>query len=138
MMFLFRKTAVVLALSMGLGLGSAAAAQPFDSVYQTTPQGLKYRVIQAGHGAKPQPNDEVEIRFTSYRANGEELEGTRNGVPVILPISEMFAGLQQSLLMMPVGSTYEFDIPAHLGFSEEGRAGRQAVRYRIELLRINP
>lgn len=104
----------------------------------STTSGLNYRIIQDGHGKKPALHDEVEIRFTSYNAKGEVLEGTLNGVPVILPVSEMFVGLQESLLLMPVGATYEFDIPAHLGYQEEGKSSRQAAKYRIELLRINP
>lgn len=104
----------------------------------STASGLSYHIVQDGHGKKPSLHDEVEIRFISYNAAGEVLEGTLNQVPVILPISEMFVGLQESLMLMPVGSTYEFDIPAHLGYSEEGKRYKQAAKYRIELLRINP
>ncbi len=80
----------------------------------------------------------MEVRFTSYNDKGEVFEGTFNQVPVILPIREMFSGLQQGLLLMPVGSVYEFNIPAHLGYQEEGSRAKKAALYRIELLRINP
>ncbi|UXZ04401.1 FKBP-type peptidyl-prolyl cis-trans isomerase [Moraxella nasicaprae] len=115
----------------------AATAFTHAPAHSTT-SGLNYRIIQDSHGNKPTLNDEVEIRFTSYNSKGEVLEGTLNGVPVILPVSEMFTGLKESLLLMPAGATYEFDIPAHLGYQEEGKSGRQAAKYRIELLRINP
>ncbi|HGO5853205.1 TPA: FKBP-type peptidyl-prolyl cis-trans isomerase [Mannheimia haemolytica] len=87
---------------------------------------------------KPTFNDEVEVRFTSYNDKGELFEGTFNKVPVILPIREMFSGSQQSLLLMPAGSIYEFKIPAYLGYQEEGSRVKKAALYRIELLRINP
>lgn len=106
--------------------------------YQQTSSGLKYRILKNTSGQKAKIDDEVEIRFTSYNDKGEVLEGTLNHVPVILPVSEMFSGLQESLLLMPVGSIYEFDIPTHLGYSEEGKSFKQAVKYRIELLRIYP
>ncbi|QIM66388.1 peptidylprolyl isomerase [Mannheimia granulomatis] len=109
-----------------------------DSIYHSTEQGLKYKVIKKSTGKRPALGDEVEVRFTSYNSQGELLEGTLNNVPVILPISEMFSGLQQSLLLMPAGSIYEFYIPAHLGYQEEGKKAKQAVKYHIELLRINP
>ncbi|MDO4434480.1 MAG: FKBP-type peptidyl-prolyl cis-trans isomerase [Alysiella sp.] len=81
----------------------------------------------------------MEIRFISYNTKGEILDGTLNGVPMIMPIDEhTFSGLKQSLLLMSADSIYEFDIPAHLGYSEEGRSNKQAARYRIELLRVNP
>lgn len=117
--------------------GQPAAATEGYARYEAA-NGLKYTVIKPGSGNKPSVNDEVEIRFTSYDAKGELLEGTLNNVPVILPVGEMFAGLRQGLMMMPAGSVYQFDIPAHLGYQEEGKAGRQAASYRIELLRINP
>lgn len=108
-----------------------------NTVKQATETGLHYQIIKNSHGQKPTIYDEVEIRFTSYNVKGEILEGTLNGVPVILPISEMFSGLQESLLLMPVGAIYEFDIPAHLGYSEEGKKAKQAVKYHIELLAIH-
>lgn len=111
---------------------------PLAKYHHTTPAGLQYHIIQQGNGNKPTIHDEVEILFTSYDSKGEVLEGTLNQVPMILPIETAFSGLQQSLLLMPTGAIYEFNIPAHLGYQEEGKAGKQAIRYRIELLRINP
>lgn len=136
-------TALLLGVSLTACAGNDTTAQSPQSVInhtskQTTGSGLVYQAIKSTNGKKPTLQDEVEIRFTSYNPKGEVLEGTLNNVPVILPISEMFIGLQESLLLMPVGSVYEFDIPAHLGYQEEGKANTQAVKYRIELLRINP
>ncbi|HDL3920553.1 TPA: peptidylprolyl isomerase, partial [Mannheimia haemolytica] len=68
-----------------------------NQAYQTTKQGLQYKELKAGSGKKPTLNDEVEVRFTSYNDKGEVFEGTFNQVPVILPIREMFSGLQQGL-----------------------------------------
>lgn len=121
-------------------LNHTALAFPLASqniAKQTTPSGLSYQIIKNSHGQKPSIHDEVEIRFTSYNAKGEVLEGTLNGVPVILPISEMFVGLQESLMTMPVGAIYEFDIPAHLGYQEEGKSHKQPAKYHIELLKIH-
>lgn len=105
---------------------------------QQTVSGLSYKVLKAGHGAFPKRHDEVEILFSSYNAKGELNEGTFNRVPVILPVSEMFTGLQEGLMLMQAGGIYELYIPAHLGYREEGKAHKQASTYRIEVLRINP
>lgn len=127
-----------LSVALLISIISLPAMALSDSTYHSTEQGLKYKVIKKSNGKRPVLGDEVEVRFTSYNSQGELLEGTLNNVPVILPISEMFSGLQQSLLLMPVGSIYEFYIPAHLGYQEEGKKAKQAVKYHIELLRINP
>lgn len=111
---------------------------PPPSTLQQTASGLSYKVLRAGHGVSPKRHDEVEILFSSYNAKGELNEGTFNHVPVILPISEMFSGLQEGLMLMQAGGIYELYIPAHLGYREEGKANKQASTYRIEVLRINP
>lgn len=122
-----------------VSLTAVASPQYSISNYQhATPAGLQYNIIKQGNGVKPTMSDEVEIRFVSYNSKGELLEGTLNQVPVILPVETAFHGLQQSLMMMPEGSTYEFYIPAKLGYQEEGKAYKQASTYRIELLRVNP
>lgn len=128
------------AFSLALLVGGATlpVAVSANQSYQTTEQGLQYKVIKASKGKKPVINDEVEIRFKSYNEKGELFEGTLNNVPVVLPVRDMFSGLQQSLMMMPVGSVYEFNIPEHLGYQEEGSKSKKSVLYRIELLKINP
>lgn len=141
--FLMMSTALLLGVSLNACANNDTLIQNTASTITqagkyTTGSGLVYQAIKSTNGKKPTLQDEVEIRFTSYNPKGEVLEGTLNNVPVILPISEMFIGLQESLLLMPVGSVYEFDIPAHLGYQEEGKAHKQAVKYRIELLAINP
>ncbi|MDO4441972.1 MAG: FKBP-type peptidyl-prolyl cis-trans isomerase [Moraxella sp.] len=133
------KTKAIQALmSAALLTGVALTTAQATAAPHTTAQGLQYQIIKDAQGAKPTINDEVEIRFIAYDAKGEVLEGTLNNMPVVMPVSVMFQGLQQGVLMMPVGSTYEFNIPAHLGYSEEGINGTQAATYRVELLRINP
>lgn len=117
---------------------TTSAPNSHQNEKKQTASGLSYNIIRVGKGAKPKANDEVKVLFTSYTANGELLDGTLNRAPVILPISEMFLGLQEGLMLMQEGGIYELHIPAHLGYSEEGKSKKQAVRYRIELLKINP
>lgn len=139
MIFMQRIFIILLTVILSQSVLNTAFAQPLSAPMQTqqTSSGLKYQIIKKSSGHKPKIDDEVEIRFTSYNDKGEVLEGTLNHVPVLLPVSEMFKGLQESLLLMPVGSIYEFDIPAYLGYSEEGKNFKQAVKYRIELLHIH-
>lgn len=115
---------------------NAISAQ--DMPLQMTASGLGYKVLKAGQGAKVRANDEVEIRFISYDSNGEVHDGTLNNVPMIVPVSMMFSGLQEGLGLMQAGGIYELQIPAHLGYQEEGQVGKKAIRYRVEVLRINP
>ncbi|ULJ60502.1 FKBP-type peptidyl-prolyl cis-trans isomerase [Wielerella bovis] len=105
---------------------------------QYTSSGLTYKVLKSGTGQRPRAHNEVEVRFVSYDTTGQVNDGTLNNVPVILPISAMFEGLREGLMLMPAGSVYELYIPAHLGYREEGQARSKAITYRIELLNILP
>lgn len=104
----------------------------------TTKSAVQVRTIAQGSGSYITPNDEIEMRFRSYLLDGTPLDGTMNNVPVILPVSQMFGGLQQALTQMQAGGKYSVHIPANVGFSEEGKAHKQAVNYEIEILRVNP
>lgn len=104
----------------------------------TTKSAVQVRTIAQGSGQYITPNDEIEMRFRSYLLDGTPLDGTMNNVPVILPVSQMFGGLQQALTQMQAGGKYSVHIPANVGFSEEGKAHKQAVNYEIEILRVNP
>lgn len=104
----------------------------------TTKSAVQVRTIVQGSGQYITPNDEIEMRFRSYLPDGTPLDGTMNNVPVILPVSQMFGGLQQALTQMQAGGKYSVHIPANVGFSEEGKAHKQAVNYEIEILRVNP
>lgn len=104
----------------------------------TTKSAVQVRTLTQGSGSYITPNDEIEMRFRSYLLDGTLLDGTMNNVPVILPVSQMFGGLQQALTQMQAGGKYSVHIPANVGFSEEGKAHKQAVNYEIEILRVNP
>lgn len=113
-----------------------ASASPTFS--PTTKSAVQVRTIAQGSGSYITPNDEIEMRFRSYLLDGTPLDGTMNNVPVILPVSQMFGGLQQALTQMQAGGKYSVHIPANVGFSEEGKTHKQAVNYEIEILRVNP
>lgn len=113
----------------------ASTSPTFSS---TTKSAVQVRTIAQGNGSYITPNDEIEMRFRSYLLDGTPLDGTMNNVPVILPVSQMFGGLQQALTQMQAGGKYSVHIPANVGFSEEGKAHKQAVNYEIEILRVNP
>lgn len=99
---------------------------------------VQVRTLIQGSGQYITKNDEVEMRFRSYLPDGTPLDGTMNNIPAIIPVSQMFAGLQNALIQMQAGGKYSVKIPASMGFSEEGKPYKQAVNYEIEILRVNP
>lgn len=130
---------VILGCLVGCVAGCASAGAATTTAHTTTSATApQITTIAQGSGQYITPNDEIEMRFRSYLLDGTPLDGTMNNVPVILPVSQMFGGLQQALTQMQAGGKYSVHIPANVGFSEEGKAHKQAVNYEIEILRVNP
>lgn len=113
---------------------SPSVAQPSSQ----TVSGLGYKVIKQGTGKTVGLDDEVEIRFMSYDHTGKVLDGTMSGTPVIVRPSDMFEGLKQGLTLMQAGGVYELYIPKQLGYSDDEGLAKQAITYKVEVLRINP
>lgn len=132
-------SAIVGILSLTACQASTSMTQPtMHKTTHKTASGLGYRVIKAGTGKTVGLDDEVEIRFMSYDRTGKVLDGTMSGVPVVVRPSQMVEGLKEGLMLMQAGGVYELDVPAHLGYREDEGLAKQAMSYRVEVLRLYP
>jgi len=113
---------------------------------QELPGGVQYRVIEAGSGAKPNQNSEVELNYKGTLPNGQVLvdtsqapEGQQAG-PVTLNISQIpLEGLREALLQMPSGARWEIVLPGEKAYGstpEAGRMANQAVIFDVKLVSI--
>lgn len=105
-----------------------------------TKSGLQYRVIKAGQGAKPTEKDVVKVHYKGSLADGTEFDSSaRTGQPVEFPLNAVIQGWVEGLQLMPVGSTYEFVIPANLAYGEMAPPDigpDRALIFEVELLDI--
>ncbi len=84
------------------------------------PNGLQYRVLKAGSGAKPSDSDTV---LTSYRGallTGFEFDGTEEGKPATLKMGNLIPGWKEALKLMPTGSHWQIFIPPNLAYGTRG------------------
>jgi FKBP-type peptidyl-prolyl cis-trans isomerase len=108
----------------------------------TLPDGLQYKVLHQGKGAKPTDADTVEARYRGTLLNGYEFDSTDpDGPPANLKLSGgIIRGMREALKLMPVGSKWEVYIPPQLAYGPRGAGidiGPNATLiFEVELVRI--
>ena len=101
--------------------------------------GIQYKVIKEGTGPNPEPNDNVQVHYKGTLIDGTKFDSSYDrGEPAVFPVSRVVPVFSQGLLLMNVGSTYQFFIPGHLGYGQgDGPGGPMAVMiFEVEMLNI--
>ncbi len=105
-----------------------------------TPSGLQYRPLLKGTGRKPVANDTVKVHYTGRLINGRIFDSSylRNE-PAVFQLNKVISGWTEGVQLMNVGSKYEFTIPPHLGYGQQGAGsipGNSVLVFSVELLEI--
>ena len=113
---------------------------------KTLPDGVQYRVIEAGSGAKPTQASTVSIQYKGSIPNGPTFVDTftpkqgQSAAPVSIKLSQVpLSGLREALLMMPTGARWEVALPptAAYGNTPESPVGpNQAVVFEVKLVGV--
>ncbi len=108
------------------------------------PDGLQYKILTPGNGAKPTATDTVVANYKGTLRSTWQLEfdsSYKRGQPVTFPVGQVIKGWTEVLQMMPVGSKWEFYIPSDLAYGPQG-PGRgpigpnETLIFEIELVSI--
>jgi FKBP-type peptidyl-prolyl cis-trans isomerase len=115
---------------------------PQPTGVQTTASGLKYEVLKMGAGAKPTLADNVTVHYRGELTNGTVFDSSYDrGQPATFPLSRVVQGWQEGVQLMPVGSTYRFEIPPNLGYGASGAGNtippNATLIFQVELIAIN-
>lgn len=108
----------------------------------TLPSGLQYKVIHEGDGPKPQSrNDEVEAHYKGTLIDGSKFDSSYDrDDPLVFFVNGVIEGWQEGIMMMSVGSKYEFYIPSELGYGVRGAGNvippNATLIFEVELLKI--
>lgn len=106
-----------------------------------TESGLQYEVLEAGEGAKPGPEDTVEVHYRGTLVDGTEFDSSYGrGQTVTFGVGQVIPGWTEALQLMAVGSKYRLVIPPELGYGAGG-AGQMigpnaALIFEVELVSI--
>ena len=108
---------------------------------QQSSSGLMYRIIEASEGPSPDMHNEVVVHQRILNFDGSIIADTyKSGFTDRFSVSEAIPGLQQGLLLMTLGSRFEFVIPPELAWGKRGvgnKIGPNAVlQFDVRLLEI--
>jgi FKBP-type peptidyl-prolyl cis-trans isomerase len=104
--------------------------------------GLLYKIIDAGQGLSPQLLSEVVVHQRILNFDGSVIADTyKTGIADRFSVKEAIAGLQEGLMLMPLGARYEFVVPPELAWGKRGvgnKIGPNAVlQFDVRLLEID-
>jgi FKBP-type peptidyl-prolyl cis-trans isomerase FklB len=106
----------------------------------TLPDGLQYKILQAGTGPKPTTTDSVTVNYRGTLVNGTEFDSSyKRGQPATFPVTGVIKGWTEALQLMPVGSKWQLFIPSDLAYGERapGDIGpNSTLIFEVELLKI--
>ncbi len=107
----------------------------------TTESGLQYKIIKAGDGATPKPEDKVIAHYKGTLLDGTTFDSSYDrGEPATFPVQGVIKGWQEALGLMKEGAKWELVIPANLAYGPRG-AGQligpnETLKFEIELVAI--
>ncbi len=107
----------------------------------TLPSGLQYKVLKAGTGKKPGPEDMVEVHYRGTLINGTEFDSSiKAGKPIIFQVTGVIPGWTEALKLMPAGSKWQLFIPPNLAYGERGSGAiigpNATLIFEVELLAV--
>lgn len=107
----------------------------------TLADGLQYKIITAGTGAKPSKEDTVTVEYTGRLISGEVFDSTeKTGKPATFKLSQVIPGWTEALQLMPAGSTWEVYVPANLAYGQRSVGGpigpNETLVFNIHLISV--
>jgi len=90
-----------------------------------TGSGLIYKIIEQADGEQVTEFDTVVINQRIRLADGTVIaDSYKAGLPEEFSLAEAIEGLREGILLMPIGSRYEFVIPPELAWGKKGNSGK--------------
>ena len=112
--------------------------------WTTSESGLQYRRVGRAHpeGRQPIATDTVKVHYRGTFIDGREFDSSyARNEPAEFPLNRVIKGWTEGVALMRVGETYEFVIPAGLGYGSRWVGGDElppnsTLRFTVELLEV--
>ena len=112
--------------------------------WTTTASGLQYRRDGTAHpeGAQPAGTDTVRVHYEGTFIDGRKFDSSYDrGEPAEFPLNRVIKGWTEGVALMRVGETFQFAIPADLGYGARWVGGDElppnsTLLFKVELLEV--
>ncbi|MBO4739469.1 MAG: FKBP-type peptidyl-prolyl cis-trans isomerase [Bacteroidales bacterium] len=106
-----------------------------------TPSGLQYKVLRESIGKKPTATSTVEVHYHGTLIDGTVFDSSVNrGETIEFPLNQVIKGWTEGLQLMSEGSKFEFYIPSHLAYGDNGAGGAikggATLIFQVELFKV--
>jgi len=106
----------------------------------TLANGLQYKVVKAGSGAKPTAESTVKVHYSGSLIDGTVFDSSiERGEPVSFPVNGVIPGWTQALQLMQEGSKWNLYIPSDLAYGPGGNRNigpNETLLFEVESLEI--
>ena len=102
------------------------------------PSGLRYEILQPGHGHGPKPGQTVKVNYTGRLINGTVFDSTAFG-PLDIDLDKVIPGWTEGVQKINAGGKIRLYIPPALGYGDVATSGippNSTLIFEIELLEI--
>lgn len=101
----------------------------------TTASGLQYKIVTAGTGRTPGPEDTVTVHYKGTLVDGTEFDSSyKRGEPASFPVNGVIPGWTEALQLLKVGGKAQLTIPPELAYGANGPLANQVLLFDVELL----
>lgn len=116
----------------------AAFAKQAD--VKTLPNGVLYKAVKNGTGPKATEEDNIVVNYRGTLTNGYEFDGSPDGSPATLKLSQLIVGWKETVKLMPTGSRWTIVIPPQLAYAQRGVGAdigpNETLVFDVELLAV--
>ena len=114
--------------------------------WTTTASGLQYRRVGPANpeGRQPASTDTVKVHYRGTFVDGREFDSSyARNEPAEFPLNRVIKGWTEGVGLMREGETFEFVIPASLGYGDRWVGGDElppnsTLLFTVELLEVKP
>ncbi|MEJ2680494.1 MAG: FKBP-type peptidyl-prolyl cis-trans isomerase [Gammaproteobacteria bacterium] len=122
--------------------GEAFLAENAQKVgVEVTDSGLQYKILKAGKGDSPGPNDTVTVHYEGTLVDGTVFDSSRQrGQPIQFSVNGVIPGWTEALQLMKPGAHWQLFIPSNLAYGEKGASSvigpNETLIFDVELIKI--